>query len=83
MTRPATYVVQDGCHNCANAYVPRRVTVLRNQTVVDGYYCLHGFEYKQGETLEQAFVRARENVVEESGKCGEWVGEPDIATEAE
>ena len=73
MTRPATYAVQDGCHNCRHVWMPER----HPWDADEHYICLHGQRplAEFGETTEDMLDRLYDSNtcnVDPAGKCGEW-----------
>ena len=72
MTRPATYAVQDGCHNCRHVW-----TVSYAWLDTDRHMCLHGVQPAPGETAGNMLRRIEDGNtrdVDPAGKCGEWLG---------
>ena len=78
MTRPATYAVQDGCHNCRHVWTP-------NQHPEQGerYICTAYLRPEPGENAGACLRRIEDGNtrnVDPAGKCGEWLG-PDTTQE--
>ena len=77
MTLPATYAVQDGCHNCRHVW-----TVYYEWSDADRHICLHGqqplaeFSETVGDMLDR-LEDSEARDVDPAGKCGEWLGADD------
>ena len=73
MTRPTTYAVQDGCHNCRHVWTPERHPWDADEC----YICLYGAQPAPGETAGNMLRRIEDGTdrdVDPAGKCGEWLG---------
>lgn len=71
MTAPATYAVQDGCHNCRYMWTPRLLLLVD----IGRYVCMHGMEQRTGETVLELLDRVAgedDRDVYPAGKCSEW-----------